>query len=329
MKVMIAYFGSYGSGADITNILYSAGKDAGDQVYVEGARSSAKFLKFSPMSIYIARRNFIRRVSSLGIELVIFPMSNPIDLLLGAALKKNKVKCIRLVHDLKRHPGDLYPPTWVTKRVLKDADGVVCLSNFVHEEIKTSNQGIRIVQAGHPYYFPLVEQERNLRNSSERKILFIGRGGKYKGLSTLLDAWPNIGGVSNTLTIAGEHKKITEHKRVNQVSGWLSDLNFHKLIHSHDLLVFPYAEASQSGIIPLALQYKKPVIVLPVGGLPEQVTHLSNGVIANGPAKQDLIDAVNLGLNREWNLETVDVNKSHNEFYQSFKKAASLNSGVD
>ena len=326
---MIAYFGSYGSGTEITKILYSAGQDSGDQVYVESARSSVKFLKFSPMSIYLARRNFLRRVSSLGIELVIFPMSNPIDLLLGAVLKKNKVKCIRLVHDLKRHPGDLYPPTWVTKRMLKDADGVVCLSRFVHKQIKTLNEDIRVIQASHPYYFPLVAQETNLRNPSERKILFIGRGGKYKGLNTLLNAWPSIGGVSNTLTIAGEHKKITKIKRVNQISGWLTDSNFHILIHSHDLLVFPYAEASQSGIIPLAMQYKKPVIVLPVGGLPEQVNHLSNGLIAKGLGIQDLIDAVNLGLNREWNLQTVDVNKSHNDFYQSFKKAISLNHGVD
>ncbi len=324
---MIAYFGSYGSGVDLSRILYSAGVDLGDEVHVEGPQSSIKVLKFSPISVFLARRNFLKRVSELGIELVVFPMSNPIDLFLGSVLGKKKVKCVRLVHDLRRHPGDLYPPTWLAEKMLSDADGVVCLSNFIYQQIKTLNQDIPVAQVSHPYYFPLTDQKTNLRKPIERKILFIGRSGKYKGLSSLLDAWPHMGEPSNFLTIAGKHSRVKYQSRLKQISGWLSDLDFHELINSHDLLVFPYTEASQSGIIPLAIQYGKPVIVFPVGGLPEQVKHLSNGVIAKGLTNQDLIDAVDLGLKREWDVGVVDVKKSHIEFYQAFKKAINLNHG--
>jgi glycosyltransferase involved in cell wall biosynthesis len=329
MKVMVAYFGSYGSGADLSRILYSVGINLGDEMYIERTRSSSKLLKFSPVSLFLTRKNFLRRVSELGIELVIFPMSNPLDLFLGSVLKKKKVKCVRLIHDLRRHPGDLYPPTWIAKKILSDADGLVCLSNFIYQQITTLNKDTLVEQVPHPYYFPLVAEKTDLRKPSERRILFIGRRGKYKGLSSLLDAWPNIGEPSNFLTVAGKHNKIVNQARLKQISGWLSDLDFHELINSHDLLVFPYMEASQSGIIPLATQYGKPVIIFPVGGLPEQVIHLSNGVIAKGSANQDLIDAVELGLKREWDLGVVDVKKSQIEFYQAFMKAIKLNHGDD
>jgi glycosyltransferase involved in cell wall biosynthesis len=329
MKLMVAYFGSYGSGADLTRILYSVGINLGDEIYVEGTRSSSKLLKFSPVSLFLTRKNFLRRVSELGIELVVFPMSNPIDLYLGRVLRKKKVKCVRLIHDLRRHPGDLYPSTWIAKKILSDADGLVCLSDFIYQQIKALNQDIRVERVSHPYYVPLVEEKTDLRKPIERRILFIGRGGKYKGLSSLLAAWPKIGGPSNFLTVAGKHKRIVNQTRLKQISGWLSDLDFHKLINSHDLLVFPYMEASQSGIIPLATQYGKPVVVLPVGGLPEQVNHLSNGVIAKGSTNQDLIDAVELGLKREWDLGVVDVKKSQIDFYQSFIKAIKSNHADD
>ena len=54
-------------------------------------------------------------------------------------------------------------------------------------------------------------------------------------------------------------------------TGGLVDEEVAKLLSSVDLIILPYIEASQSGVIPLAFALGKPVVVTNVGGLKEQV----------------------------------------------------------
>lgn len=51
-------------------------------------------------------------------------------------------------------------------------------------------------------------------------------------------------------------------------------------IRRHESIVLPYIEASQSGVLPIAYKYGKPVIVSDLPGLTENVWEQHTGLIA-------------------------------------------------
>jgi glycosyltransferase involved in cell wall biosynthesis len=58
------------------------------------------------------------------------------------------------------------------------------------------------------------------------------------------------------------------------------------------IVVLPYIEASQSGVIPLAYSAGKPVVATNVGGLPEMVEHGRTGYVVNPRDPEQLADAL-------------------------------------
>ena len=64
-----------------------------------------------------------------------------------------------------------------------------------------------------------------------------------------------------------------------------------EIIQQIDFLVLPYIDASQSGVIPLAYSFEKPVIATNVGGLSEQVTE-ETGILVEPNNEAQLIAAM-------------------------------------
>ena len=58
------------------------------------------------------------------------------------------------------------------------------------------------------------------------------------------------------------------------------------------VVVLPYIEASQSGIIPIAYSFKKPVIVTNVGSIPEVVENGITGYIVPPKNPELLADSI-------------------------------------
>ena len=73
-------------------------------------------------------------------------------------------------------------------------------------------------------------------------------------------------------------------------------------IANSDIVVFPYLEASQSGTIPLCKYLGVPVIVTPVGGLPEQVIEGVDGLITKDLSAESLSDKITVALNTKWGI---------------------------
>ena len=105
----------------------------------------------------------------------------------------------------------------------------------------------------------------------------------------LLDAFGQITRESEhdvVLTIAGSGDLQPYESELSKIAGldvrnkWLSDSEFGQLIHSHDVLILPYLEASQSGVIAAAHGAGKPVVAFSVGGISEQIDHGVNGLVA-------------------------------------------------
>lgn len=121
--------------------------------------------------------------------------------------------------------------------------------------------------------------------------LFFGRIDQYKGLETLLKAFQiyQKNGVRK-LVIAGsgefsenEKKLLKELPDVILIHRFLDDGEIGPLYENARVVVLPYIEASQSGVLPIAYHYGKPVIVSNLPGLVENVLDGETGVVAELP----------------------------------------------
>jgi glycosyltransferase involved in cell wall biosynthesis len=137
-------------------------------------------------------------------------------------------------------------------------------------------------------------------------VLFVGRIKKYKGLDLLAKAWPLVLSPQKSLTVAGRGAIPHDLKKVGAtlINEWLSNSEIEDLIRKSNLVVLPYVEASQSGIIAIAHSLSTPVVVTPVGGLADQVVEGMNGLVASDSTPESLAATIDAALSKVWDIET-------------------------
>ena len=119
-------------------------------------------------------------------------------------------------------------------------------------------------------------------------VLFYGRIWEYKGLEYLIRAEPLITTEipDVRIIIAGEGEDFGRYRRMMVhpdrfvvYNEFVSEERCAELFRQASLVVLPYIEASQSGVIPLAYTWMKPVVATRVGGLPEMVDEGHTGYL--------------------------------------------------
>ncbi|MCX8531490.1 glycosyltransferase family 4 protein [Chryseobacterium luquanense] len=138
--------------------------------------------------------------------------------------------------------------------------------------------------------------------SDNFSILFFGRISPYKGIKFLLEAFVDILSTKKytdiTLTIAGsgdfdfdieQYKKYPEIKIINE---FIIPENLANLIFNSSVVVCPYIDATQSGVVMSAYAFKKPVIATNVGGLPEMVKDKLTGIIIDPKNPEAIKNAI-------------------------------------
>jgi glycosyltransferase involved in cell wall biosynthesis len=330
-KIAIIYWGFRGGGKDLAELLIktSLAHNVSASWSTRAFAANPQILQ-APQKIFSIfdwlgfRRRIGKTLEELKIELVILPMTSPWDLMLGRKLMKSGIKVIRIIHDAKPHPGDYWPnKSWI-RWVCLDADRLVFLSKFVADEvfnrIELGSREIMIKNLP----TPVIPLKMKFSESSfeypkekpQKKVLFLGRGKKYKGLKLLQESWLLINDSSVSLTILGKgHKVRTGLPRTTHKAGWASNETLVEEIMSHDLIVLPYIEASQSGIIPLCHSLGKPVVVTPVGGLTEQIKDGTNGLVSPSMSATDLARCLEKGLSMRWPFENFKSQNSEAAFF--------------
>jgi glycosyltransferase involved in cell wall biosynthesis len=214
-------------------------------------------------------------------------------------MKAGEIEVWRGIHDLKRHPGDIWPNMFTTKKLIKNSSTLVCFSNYVQKQLLKKG---RPVVRSHLY-----EVSRETKSiAPEGSVLFIGRIRKYKGLDLLSETWPLVLKPRKSLIIAGEGNVPSELGKIGAkiINRWLSNSEIEELIRSSSIVVFPYIEASQSGVIAIANSLSTPVVITPVGGLVDQVTHGLNGLVSADTTPESLAAAIDMALSMSWQLES-------------------------
>ncbi len=135
-------------------------------------------------------------------------------------------------------------------------------------------------------------------------VLFFGLIRRYKGLQYLIRAMPDVlSAFDCTLLIAGEFYDaksdylelieacgIGEHTIV--VDRYISNEDVSAYFCSADVVILPYVDATQSGIVQIAFGVHKPVITTRVGGLPEAVDDGYTGLLVEKESPQALAETI-------------------------------------
>jgi glycosyltransferase involved in cell wall biosynthesis len=234
------------------------------------------------------------KLVSLKPNAVIMTMNSPFAWPFIRMLQKRGLKVFYVAHDATPHPGD-YAALWqrVTQDLLiKRADGVIALSKSVAQRVAerlpaaAGKISVMSLEGLYPTKRTSLPERKDLREPV--RLLFYGRLLPYKGLDRLAQALdPLRSRLDWKLTIAGAGP-LEMHVReifagwtqVDLELGWISEERTSELFSTHHLLLCPYTEASQSGVIADALSWAMPCLVMPTGALPEQIGFGLAGIVA-------------------------------------------------
>ncbi|MCB0194330.1 MAG: glycosyltransferase family 4 protein [Anaerolineae bacterium] len=234
---------------------------------------------------------------------------------------------VMAIHDPRHHMGDkgaYNQPQPIMDYAYRRANRVIAhnepMKQIIVEELGIPEQIIDIV--------PLIERgNANAQTEVQEQtneILFFGRIWAYKGLEYLIRAEPLITAQipDAKIVIAGKGDDFSSYRRmmVNPENfivhnEFVSYEKRAKLFRRASIVVLPYVEATQSGVIPVAYTFAKPVIATEVGGLPSQVEHGRTGFLVPPCDEKALADSIiqllqdndlrrQLGANGKHKLET-------------------------
>jgi glycosyltransferase involved in cell wall biosynthesis len=144
---------------------------------------------------------------------------------------------------------------------------------------------------------------------ADKVILFFGSIGPYKGLETLVAAFPTVAAVYPTarLIVVGKPKvgcdqylqeiastisRDSSGRRVMQRLEFIPDDETEIYFKAADVLVLPYIEVSQSGVLILGYSFGLPVVATAVGSLPEDIVEGQTGFLCKPDDPQDLGAAI-------------------------------------
>ncbi len=203
-------------------------------------------------------------------------------------------------HDPVTHAGEKTPQRifdWGCYRANQIIVHVPQMKELVFKRLHTPNGRVHVIAhvlCGDDSVQPHVQEE-------EHVVLFFGRISEYKGLEYLIRAEPLITAQvpQARILIAGTgedfnhyRRMMTNPERFTIYDEYVSDEKRAELFRRASVVVLPYVEATQSGVIPVAYSFGKPVVATTVGGLPAQVDDGKTGYLVPPRDERALADAV-------------------------------------
>jgi glycosyltransferase involved in cell wall biosynthesis len=240
-----------------------------------------------------------KQIKNVNPDVIYYPMIHlwsPIINLITPSVPK-----VTTIHDPIMHKGEKNIILELIQKItMKQSTIIVILSKVffpVIEKYGIPKERIKVIPHGEFSYY-LDERNKNVLRENNT-ILFFGRIREYKGLEVLIEAFPLIKKKipEAKLLIVGEGDitpykfKLSELQDIEVVNNWISDEEVAKFFLRSSVIVLPYTDATQSGIIPIAYIFKVPVISTKVGGIPEQIEDKRTGILVKPGDPVELADA--------------------------------------
>jgi alpha-maltose-1-phosphate synthase len=255
-------------------------------------------------------RDIARAVREFDPDVVHVQVNNPMLCPLLPMLRDYPL--VATFHDIEPHPGEdrlldpgslLYRLTLYMSRVIPDRIFVhgEALKAILVDRYRVPDSKVHVIPIGEHEVAPFKKFEQDDLKPGTATILFFGRIHRYKGLEYLIQAEPFItreipdariviAGTGEDFSryssmIAGREAFIVHNYKIPYDEGA-------RLFQQANVVVLPYTEASQSGVVPTAYSFKRPVVATDVGSLPEIVDNGKTGYIVPARDPRALADAI-------------------------------------
>jgi len=235
---------------------------------------------------------------------------------LGKSIGGVDSKRIALLHNVIPHEKRFFDDVF-NKYYLSQNDAFIVLSDTVKKQLLSYKPDAKYIQIPHPVYshFGKILNKETSKitlgiNPDRKVILFFGFIRKYKGLDILIEALSNFT-EDYTLLIAGESyedenvlneqlaKAGIEEEKLCKCVKYIPDEEVKLYFSASDVCVLPYRSATQSGIAAIAKHFEVPMVVTPVGELPNEVSHLRDGFVCTDTKPESIKEGILETLSRQ------------------------------
>lgn len=251
----------------------------------------------------VAAFEFARFLRKRKVEVVLCSFTHLWNPFLIPAIRTCGARFVLTVHDGLAHTGDrMAPPQWWLDAEMRAADETITLTRHVRSQVidrlGVPAERISVIPPGP--YVAAAGGTFSQRLFPPRRLLFFGRIWPYKGVDLLLDAYGPLKAefpeISLKIVGSGDFAPYEAQARtlpdVTAEIGYVAEERVPEVLAEADILVLPYREATQSGLVSLAQAVGLPLVATPVGGLQEQVVHGETGMLATAASPEALAEAI-------------------------------------
>ena len=203
---------------------------------------------------------------------------------------------------------------FLMKIFLKKMDLYIVQSSIVENELLSIVPNAKYLKLFHPIYnvFGSILNKDNIKKelkiNAKYIILFAGLVRAYKGFDILIKSVNYLKNQLDdfvVLAIGESYEKdrydaLIEKENIKNFFIWenryVPDNEMNKYFSICDVVALPYKSASQSGIIPIAYHFNKPVVVTNVGGLSDMVVNHQTGITINPDDPKTLANCLSKNL---------------------------------
>ena len=214
-------------------------------------------------------------------------------------------KWLITVHDFKQHSGEQtsQSATKLINTVLNRTKSIIIQNRIDYGEIERNHSKLYQKTSYIPFGFLDVYKTflpEDPRPDNDSDVLFFGRISKYKGVEYLLDAVELLAQKNKfpKVIIAGGGKydfgieRAKGFTNVKVLNRFIENQELASLIAGTKVIVCPYTDATQSGVLMTSYAFEKPAIATAVGGFKDVVKNGINGFLIPPKQAQPLADTI-------------------------------------